>query len=243
MPRMRAFLGIFAVLAVSCSSGSSGPAGPGPGGGGRTGGPPPDAGIVAQAPPDANPAKCAGPPPTPDHVCVQDCGPPVVRDTDPPPGWSWLSPDQVEARNRGGCPRCLPAEARIATPDGDVAIGELAVGARVHSLDRDGRVVEAVVLELRSTPAPTGHRVVRVTLADGRVVRGSAEHPVADGRELGALRAGDTLGDARVVDVAIVPLAGEHTWDLRVSGPTGLYLADGVPLRSTLEPILDAIAR
>ena len=233
---MRVFLGILAVLAVSCSSDSSPPTGTTPGGGRVTGGAPPDAGTIAPAPVDANPTKCAGPPPTPDHVCVEDCGEPVVRDTDPPPGWSWLGPEQVEARNRGGCPRCLPAGARIATPGGDVAIAQLAAGARVHTLDRDGRVVAALVLEVRSTPAPEGHALVRVTLADGRVVSGSAGHPIADGRELGGLRAGDRRDDSRVVAVEVVRLAGDRTWDLRVSGPTGLYLADGVPLRSTLAP-------
>jgi hypothetical protein len=29
-------------------------------------------------------------------------------------------------------------------------------------------------------------------------------------------------------------MSGDRTWDLRVSGPTGLYLAGGVALRSTL---------
>jgi hypothetical protein len=77
--------------------------------------------------------------------------------------------------------------------------------------------------------------MVRTTLADGRVVTGSAEHPVADGRLLGALRAGDALGDVAIVAVDVVPYDGDRTWDLLVSGPTGLYVADGVPLRSTLE--------
>ncbi len=224
---MRGALGIVLVLVVSCSGRSTPPSGPVAS--------PPDAAVVTNPPtPDASATSCTGSAPSPDHVCVQDCGPPVVRDTDPPPGWSWLSPDEVDARNRGGCPRCLPAAARIATPGGEVAIAELVAGARVYTVDRAGRRVEAIVLEVRARPAPSGHALIRATLADGRVVSGSAEHPVADGRELGALRPGDPLDGDRVVEIEVVPLLGDRTWDLRVSGQTGLYLADGVALRSTL---------
>src|SRR5690349_13379411 len=152
-----------------------------------------------QAPPQQPDAdKCEGPPPSPQHVCVQDCGPPVVREGDPPPPWHWLSPAEVESRNQNGCPRCLPPAARIATPDGDVAIADLAVGDRVLTLDAAGRRIEARVLVVSSTPARVNHVLVRVTLADGRVVAASPEHPVADGRLLQALRVGDTLDGAAI---------------------------------------------
>ncbi len=185
-------------------------------------------------PPPPDTTECEGPPPSPQHTCVQDCGPPVVREGDPPPPWRWLSPAEVEARNQGGCPRCLPPQARIATPDGDVAIAELAVGDRVLTLDDAGRRIEARVLAVVSRPARADHALVRVTLADGRVLTGSPEHPVADGRLLHALRPGDTLDGAPVASIDHVPLDGDRTWDLLVTGPTGLYIADGVVLRSTL---------
>ena len=182
--------------------------------------------------PDAS-TTCAGPPPTADAVCVQDCGEPVVRAGDPPPGWSWLSPDLAENRRRYGCPICLPADARIATPDGDVAVSSLVPGAAVISLDEHGGRITARVDVVSSVPV-SHHTLVRITLDDGRRVAASAGHPLADGRALGSLAAGDELGAADVVSVDTVPYAGTRTWDLLVSGPTGLYLADGVPLASTL---------
>jgi hypothetical protein len=225
---MRMLLGLVAVVMMSCSgSGKPAPTG----GGSGTDTPPPvvvvDAGVVAATP-------CEGEQPSPDHVCMQDCGPPVVRQGDPPPAWHWLSPDEVDARNRGGCPRCLPPDARIATPGGDAALAELTVGDRVLTLDLDGNRIEARVLAIESRTARVGHTMVRTTLADGRVIMASAEHPVADGRLLGVLRTGDALGDGVIVSVEVVPYDGDRTWDLVVSGPTGLYLADGVALRSTL---------
>ena len=46
-------------------------------------------------------------------------------------------------------------------------------------------------------------------------------------------RAGDALDGARITRITPVPLAGDRTWDILPSGDTGLYIADGVVLRST----------
>jgi len=180
----------------------------------------------------ANVPACVGAPPSPKHTCVRDCGGPVVRDGDPPPGWSWLSPDQAENRRQYGCPICLPGTARIETPDGDVPISSLYVGAQILTLDAAGERVPATVQHLGSTLVGGTHHVVRIELADGRVVSGSAGHPHASG-ELGDLVVGDTLDHSRVTRVARVPLAGDRTWDILPSGSTGLYIVDGVVLRSS----------
>lgn len=181
----------------------------------------------------ANTPACVGPPPDKTYTCVRDCGSPAPSDTDPPPGWSWLSPQQAASRQQHGCPICLPGSARVATPDGDAAIDTLAVGARVLTLDDEGRRVPATVLHAGSTLAGSAHRVVRVELADGRVVLGSPGHPHAAGGTLGELRAGDVLDGARITRVEQVPLPGDRTWDILPSGPTGLYIIDGVVLRSS----------
>jgi hypothetical protein len=164
---------------------------------------------------------------------VQNCGPPVSSHNDPPPGWSWLSPAQAENRRKYGCPICLPGSARVATPDGEVAISTLQIGARVLTIDNAGRRVPATVLHAGSTLAGSAHRVVRIELADGRVVSGSPGHPSAGGGTLGELRTGDVLDGARITRVEQVPLTGERTWDILPSGSTGLYVIDGVVLRSS----------
>jgi hypothetical protein len=192
------------------------------------GGAPPDAAV-----PDAASTACVDPAPAPDYKCVQDCGPPVVRETDPPPAWRWLSPDEVKNREQFGCPRCLPPETQIATPIGDRAISELTVGAPIFTLDESGQRIAARIIYIGSTHVSTTHRIVRITLADGRVVSGSPGHPDAEGRSLGALARGDQLDGSSIVKVEALPFTGKQTWDVLPSGTTGLYVADGVVLRST----------
>jgi len=215
------------VLAFACSSKSpTPPTQPAP--------PPPDPGSGSSAGSGGDAAtQCTGAAPAPDYVCTQDCGPPVARPDDPPPKWSWLSPADVENRKKFGCPKCLPPDTRIATPDGDRAISELAAGAAIYTVDAAGQRVVARVVHAGSAPVGRGHQMARVTLADGRTIAGSLGHPDAGGRGLGALHAGDALDGSRVARVTVEPFAGERTWDVLPSGPTGLYIANGVVLRST----------
>jgi hypothetical protein len=149
------------------------------------------------------------------------------------------------------CPICLARGTRIATPDGDVAVEAIRIGMRVWSIDRTGRRVVATVVRIGQTPVPTSHRVVRLILDDGRLVVASPGHPLSDGRLLGAIRAGDRVDGATVTSATIETYDGGSTFDLLPDGPTGVYLANGVPLRSTLrlpealEPIqeLNALQR
>jgi len=181
----------------------------------------------------AQTTQCKGAPPAADYVCVQDCGPPVSRPDDPPPGYSWLSPADAANRQKFGCPKCLPPETQIATPDGDRPISSLAVGAPIYTVDSTGARVIARVVYTGSTPVTGGDTMVRVALADGRVVAGSAGHPDGRGTQLGQLHTGDILDGARITNVAVVPFSGERTFDVLPSGGTGLYIANGVVLRST----------
>jgi len=76
--------------------------------------------------------------------------------------------------------------------------------------------------------------VVRISLSDGRTVSASPGHPSAEGRALGDYHTGDTLDSAIVVRVEIVTYDGDATYDFLPDGPTGLYWANGILLRSTL---------
>lgn len=130
--------------------------------------------------------------------------------------------------------RCLPPATRIATPTGDREIASLTEGELVWTVDAAGARVAAPIVRIRPLAAPSTHVVMRVTLDDGRVVTGSAGHPTADGRELGALVPGAALDGAQVTAIEVVPLDGDATWDLLPDGATGAYWADGVLLGSTL---------
>lgn len=146
---------------------------------------------------------------------------------------------QVEIKARGpgepvNCPICLAADVRIATPFGDVAVQDIRTGMAVWTTDLKGQRTIGVVLRTGRTQAPLGHRVVRITLGDGRTLLASPGHPTADGRTIGALMRGDRLDGSRVVAAVLVSYSGAATFDLLPSGPTGTYFANGVLLGSSL---------
>ncbi|HUQ44388.1 MAG TPA: Hint domain-containing protein [Candidatus Limnocylindria bacterium] len=133
------------------------------------------------------------------------------------------------------CPICLARGTPIEGPDGPMPVDRLRLGDTIWTLNRAGRRVAGTVIALGSTAAPRDHNVIEVTLADGRRVTASPGHPLADGRSIGELRIGDSLDGSTITGVRRLAYQGGLTFDLVVSGETGIYLAGGIPLRSTLE--------
>ena len=133
------------------------------------------------------------------------------------------------------CPICLDRLTTIDTPSGPIAVERLRLGDAVWTLDSSGRRVAGTVVALGSTPAPAGHHVIRMTLADGRTVSASPGHPLADGRTLESLAIGDDVAGSAVVALESVRYEGGETFDLVVSGDTGMYFAGGIPLASTID--------
>jgi len=132
------------------------------------------------------------------------------------------------------CPICLARGTRIATPTGDVAVEALQTGDPVWTRDRTGRRVQAVIVQVGSTPVPPTHEVVHLVLADGRSVLVSPGHPLPAGRPVADLQAGEAYDGSIVTSVDRLPYAGGRTFDLLPSGGTGVYWANGIELGSTL---------
>lgn len=145
-----------------------------------------------------------------------------------------ITVEQQAPAGEPACPICLARGTLIATPDGDVKVETIRTGMRVWTIDRAGRRIVAIVVRTGRTPVPASHAVVRLILADGRVVRASPGHPLADGRPVGSIRAGDDVDGATVLSATLESYQGSETFDLLPDGPTGVYFADGVPLGSTL---------
>jgi len=143
--------------------------------------------------------------------------------------------DQQAASGEPICPICLDGATLIATPAGPRAVTDLRPGEPIWTADTDGRRVSATVLAAASVAAPPTHRLVELVLADGRSLRASPGHALADGRPIEELAPGDLVDGSTVASADLVS-SGPRTWDVLPSGPTGAYWADGILLRSTLRP-------
>jgi hypothetical protein len=178
--------------------------------------------------------RCPDPKPDPSYVCAQECPPRLAKPGDAPPRYVWADPKRVRDGKIFPCPVCLPESARIATPTGDVAAADVREGMVVWSRDAAGRRIPARVSMTGATPIGAAHEMVRIRLSDGRSVSASPGHPVAEGMLFDAVVSGDAIDGARVIGIDRGPYSGQRTVDLLPDSATGVYWADGVPLRSTL---------
>jgi hypothetical protein len=132
------------------------------------------------------------------------------------------------------CPICLASSTLISTPAGTVRVTDVKPGMIVWTIGIDGARIAAPVLEVGSIHVPAGHLMVHLVLADGRELLASPGHRTADGRQLGLLGRGDSLDGSTIRTWELVPYAGDRTYDLLPTGPTGQYWANGILLSSTL---------
>lgn len=156
-----------------------------------------------------------------------------------------LADGTIIVDNNGRCQRiryrqcftkCLPGDARIATPAGEVPIRLLRVGASVWTRATDGSRIPARIEAISQSEVRGAHHVARVTLGDGRTFTASLEHPLLGGQRVQDLAAGARYAGSTVTAIEVVPYSAPHTYDLRPAGPTGIYWVNGVPMRSTLGP-------
>jgi hypothetical protein len=127
---------------------------------------------------------------------------------------------------------CASPDTPIATPDGERAISDIRVGDFVYSVDRDA-IRPVPRSSVHPHPPPRDH-VVRVTLANGRLLEISAPHPTADGRTFGDLRAGGTLDGQLILSAEVVPYMHEYTYDILPASSTHTYFAAGMQIGTTL---------
>jgi len=132
------------------------------------------------------------------------------------------------------CPICLAKQTLIDTPSGLIPVEDVGQGMLVYTMDSGGNRVAAPVIDTSTTTVPAPFELVSLRLADGRALTASPGHPTAQGRPLGEYKVGDMLDGSLVVLVDAVPYHGPATYDIRPSGGSGVYWANGIPLRTTL---------
>ena len=203
----------------------------------------PDGSYVARSGPKCEFAACPAPNPNitcgdtfgtcgKGYQCIQKCGPPVVREGDAPPGF-YCATDEVASKPRM-CPICLAANTMIQTPSGDVNVTELKKGAIVWSVDAQGKRVAAAILEVAKTPVSKTHQVVHLALKDGREVWVSPQHPLINGKPIISLKVGDGYDGSIVMNTKLEAYTAGFTYDLLPDSASSIYVANGIPLRSTL---------
>jgi hypothetical protein len=134
------------------------------------------------------------------------------------------------------CPLCLAGSTQIETPTGPVHISDLRKGMLIWTADAAGNKIAAPILAVSAVIAPPAHRMVHLTLKDGRELLASPQHPTSDGRTIGQLRMGGLYDGSIVQRAELVVYEGEgiKTYDVLPAGETGFYWADGILLASTL---------
>lgn len=132
------------------------------------------------------------------------------------------------------CPICLAAGTLIDTPRGAIRVENLRVGDPVWTANDAGQRVSAMIVKTGSVRVPASHQMIHVTLSDGRELWASPRHPTSDGRNLAALKLGDTLSGAQIIHLERIPYGGTATFDILPSGDTGFYWANGILMGSTL---------
>jgi hypothetical protein len=128
---------------------------------------------------------------------------------------------------------CASPTTPIATPSGERAIADLVVGDLVYSVDHDA-IVAVPITRVNRTPVPATHRVLRVTLANGRTLEVSGGHPLATRGTFDDLEPGGTLDETQVLGVQSVRYGYEFTYDILPASDTATYFAAGVRIGSTL---------
>lgn len=166
-----------------------------------------------------------------DFECKQDCGPPVTR-------YPNEEPVTYHCELKGyirTCPICVAKNTMISTPNGDIAVQNLEEGMSVWTINKKGDRVLGTVMKVSQTKVPKNHRVMELSLSDGRKLSVSPQHPTVDGRTVYDLKVGDTYDGANVVSNGPYLYNGEFTYDLLPSGETGEYWANNILLKTTIK--------
>ena len=130
--------------------------------------------------------------------------------------------------------RCLPSDTRITRVDGDAPISQLEVGDSVFTKNSIGQMVLRPIIQKSKVPTSETHKLLHMELADGRRLSATPGHPDELGNPLELLKVGDQLDGGMIVTIQLLRYEDSFTWDILPGGETGVYLANGVWVGSTL---------
>lgn len=133
------------------------------------------------------------------------------------------------------CPICLSNLTEIEVQHGRQVVTSLRNGEMVWSMDDQGRKILVPIIRIVARPVPINTHLLQITLADGRSLFVSPNHPTADGKKFTQLIVGDKLDGSTVTVVNVKAYSAGFTYDILPKSSTGQYWANGVLVGSTLK--------
>lgn len=130
--------------------------------------------------------------------------------------------------------KCMPLGTLINTPKGETFIHNLIKSDHIWTVNLAGEKVLAVIEEVFRNPVPQTHKMLRISLADGRTTTASPLHPDLNGKSFSEFKAGDLFDNSSVSKIELTEYKEGFIYDILPSGETGAYWANGVLVGSTL---------
>jgi hypothetical protein len=136
--------------------------------------------------------------------------------------------------SRNQC-KCLSASTLIDCPQGQILVSELQIGDSVYTNAMEGYRVAVVIRDIHKIKVEPTHRIVELTLADGRQLRVSPGHPASDSyTSIEHYSIGDTLDGSAVISKEYTTLGDTCTYDILPKSWLGDYWANGILIGSTM---------
>ena len=132
------------------------------------------------------------------------------------------------------CPICLPYNALIETPKGNIEVKDLKAGDPVFTADVYGHRMITTILTTGQTPVPPDHKMIHIKLNDGRKFMASFKHPLANGVMLSQLKMGEAVQGSTIIKLDTICYSYGYTYDILPNGTTGCYYINGILIGSTL---------
>lgn len=133
------------------------------------------------------------------------------------------------------CPICLSSSTSIGTVNGYVNVKNLKVGMLVWTLNKSEKKELQPIIKVSSTKVGASHKMIHLTLSDGRQILVSPKHPTITGKPIEDLIVGELYDGKTIISKDLIPYSNTRTYDLLPAGDTGFYFANGIPLGTTLK--------
>ncbi len=144
--------------------------------------------------------------------------------------------DKKQYRGTHNTCKCLSASTLIDTPTGQKLVTTLNVGDSVYSRNHQGERIVVALRMVNKVPIDSTHKMLRLTLADGRSLDVTPSHPTSSEKRMSMnqYEIGDALDGSTVASKEYFEYSGSYTYDILPYCDGADYWANGILTGSTL---------